>query len=40
MTWADWVLALGLSVPAIALAFWVNLLRREMKLENEKKKMD
>jgi len=42
MTWSDWVLALGLSVPALALAVWISLVRREMKNEsNERqKKMD
>eukprot|EP00522_Entomoneis_paludosa_P013650 CAMPEP_0172440388 /NCGR_PEP_ID=MMETSP1065-20121228/1016_1 /TAXON_ID=265537 /ORGANISM="Amphiprora paludosa, Strain CCMP125" /LENGTH=40 /DNA_ID= /DNA_START= /DNA_END= /DNA_ORIENTATION= len=40
MTWSDWVLTLGLSVPAMALVFWISLVRREMKESEDKKKME
>jgi hypothetical protein len=38
MSPTDWALAAVLSVPGLALAVWVCLLRREMKDDQEKKK--
>ena len=38
-TWQEWMLALGLSIPALALIGWVFLLRREMKEEERRKKI-
>jgi hypothetical protein len=39
MTWNEWILAVGLSIPALALAAWIRLVRKEMK-DQEKKKSD
>ena len=40
MTWREWVLALGLSIPALALIAWIQMLRREIKEEGERKKIE
>jgi hypothetical protein len=37
MTWNEWILTAGLSLPAIAILLWIRLLRKEMKEAEEKK---
>ena len=39
MSWPQWALVLVFSVPALAVAAWIRLLKREMELEKEKKKL-
>jgi len=39
MSWAEWGLAAVFAFPAIALAFWIRLLRRELKEQEEKEKI-
>jgi len=38
MTHNEWVLALGLSLPALVIAAWVYMVNKEMKEADSKKK--
>jgi hypothetical protein len=38
MTWNEWVLIVGLSLPALAVLAWIRLLRNEMNAEKKTKK--